>query len=127
MSTKDKEDKNEKKEKERDETDGENTPLVDPISPEKILELGDKISSKYKKSKYYRKRSSIIKYVEFALQIIATAVFPIMLYMQSFDDYEWICISGTRFCGKSENFNNLSKVRIAITAISVVFGTLIQL
>ena len=93
-----------------------------------ILEQGKKIINTYKKiSKYYRERSSIIKYVEFALQVIATAVFPILLYMQSFDDYEWICISGTTFCGKSENFNTLSEIRITITAISVVLGAIIQL
>lgn len=63
---------------------------------------------------------SFVKWSKKGSEIIVAILFLIVYYIQSLDDYEWICITDKAFCGSSENFVNLSIIKTAVTITSIV-------
>ena len=49
------------------------------------------------------------------LRFLATLALVPLVYMQTLDVYEWICIRGEEFCGTPEKQTNLSIYKTAIT------------
>ena len=60
------------------------------------------------------------------LRFLATIALVPLVYMQTLDVYEWICIRGEEFCGTPEKQTNLSIYKTAITLTFVLSAFIIS-
>lgn len=83
----------------------------------------------YKKNKYAKKTWGVIlkELFKFLIVGLGTLGIPVLLFIESLDDYEWVCLWGNSYCGSSEDYDKLLMHKLLITILFNICPVLIKI